>query len=324
MDHGGALVPPDSQTPSGRDDTVAPGRFVSGGLRVRLLNWLRNALPASFDGPRPIPLKALRRMDAETLLRRSRALADAVYVGDRTVLCRVLSRYRLYVASDDVGFGVHVMLDGLWEGWLTAFMARRIRPGMRIVDAGANHGYYTLLFAHLAGPEGRVAAIEPNPRLAGLMRRSLYANGFDPRVDLFELAAGAGDDETLHLSVPGHEPKNGHLIGEAAPGTVAVAGARLETLLADWPRVDFMKVDVEGHEEAFLDGAWAIIQRDRPMLVLEFNALRCVDPGGLLDRLEGLYGHIQIIGRDSRATPADRTRLLYTTRSEDWMLFFGP
>ena len=263
-------------------------------------------------------------MDAETLLRRSRAMASAVYVGDRTVLCRVLSRYRLYVASDDVGFGVHVMLDGLWEGWLTAFMARRITPGMRIVDAGANHGYYTLLFAHLTGSEGRVAAIEPNPRLAGLMRRSLYANGFQTRVELFEKAAGAEDGAVLHLSVPDHEPKNGHLVGEAAPGTVAVETARLETLLADWPRVDFMKVDVEGHEEAFLDGAWAIIQRDRPMLVLEFNALRSADPAGLLDRLEAVYGRISVIGRESRATPADRTRLLDTRRVDDWMLFLEP
>ncbi|NBW08953.1 MAG: FkbM family methyltransferase [Caulobacteraceae bacterium] len=288
------------------------------------MNWLRGLLPASLVGPRPIPLKALRRMDAETLLRRSRAMASAVYVGDRTVLCRMLSRYRLYVASDDVGFGVHVMLDGLWEGWLTAFMARRIQPGMRIVDAGANHGYYALLFAHLTGPEGRVAAIEPNPRLASLMRRSLYANGFQTRVTLFEQAAGAEDGAVLHLSVPDHEPKNGHLVGEAAPGTVAVQSARLETLLADWPRVDFMKVDVEGHEEAFLDGAWAIIQRDRPMLVLEFNALRSADPAGLLDRLEAVYGRISVIGRDSRAAPADRTRLLDTRRVDDWMLFLEP
>lgn len=288
---------------------------------MRLLNWLRATLPASLAAPRPIPLKALRRMDAETLLRRSRAMASAVYVGDRTVLCRVLSRYRLYVASDDVGFGVHVMLDGLWEGWLTAFMARRIQPGMRIVDAGANHGYYTLLFAHLTGAGGRVAAIEPNPRLAGLMRRSLYANGVQTRVELFEQAAGAEDGAALHLSVPDHEPKNGHLIGEAAPGTVPVLGARLETLLADWPRIDFMKVDVEGYEAALLDGAWSLILRDRPMLVLEFNALRCADPSGLLDRLEGVYGRISVIGRDGRTTPADRVRLLDTRQVDDWMLF---
>jgi FkbM family methyltransferase len=291
---------------------------------VRLVNWIRNALRATLAGSRPISLKALRRMDAATLLRRSRAMAGAVYVGDRTVLCRVLSRYRLYVASDDVGFGVHVMLDGLWEGWLTAFMARRIKPGMRIVDAGANHGYYTLLFAHLTGPDGRVAAIEPNPRLAGLLRRSLYANGFDPRVTVFEQAAGAADGVTLHLNVPDHEPKNGHLVGEATPGAIAVTGARLDTLLADWPRVDFLKVDVEGHEEAFLDGAWPIIQRDRPILVLEFNAVRCADPAGLLDRLEAVYGRIQTVGRDSVTTPADRSRLLDASRTDDWMLFLEP
>ena len=284
---------------------------------MKLLNWLRNALP----GPRPIPLKDMRRLDAAGLLRRSRAMASAVYVGDRTVVCRVLSRYRLYVASDDVGFGVHVMLDGLWEGWLTAFMAQRIKPGMRIVDAGANHGYYTLLFAHLAGDKGHVAAIEPNPRTAALLRRSIYANGFDPRVTVLEVAAGAEDGVTLHLQVPDHEPKNAHLVGEATVDTVSVRGARLDTLLADWPRIDFMKIDVEGFEEAFIEGAWRIVQRDRPILVLEFNALRCADPVGLLDRLETLYGRIQVVDRNSRAVPADRSRLLDKTRVDDWMLY---
>lgn len=284
---------------------------------MKFLNWLRNAMP----GPRPIPLKDLRRMDAASLLRRSRAMASAVYVGDKTVVCRVLSRYRLYVASDDVGFGVHVMLDGLWEGWLTAFMARRIKPGMRIVDAGANHGYYTLLFAHLAGDRGHVAAIEPNPRTASLLRRSIYANGFDPRVTVFELAAGAEDEVTLHLQVPDHEPKNAHLVGEAIPGTVAVKGARLDTLLTGWPRVDFMKIDVEGFEEAFLDGTWSIVERDRPILVLEFNALRCADPAALLDRLEAVYGQIRVIDRTSRAVLADRSGLLDTSHVDDWMLY---
>lgn len=282
----------------------------------RLLQALRNALP----GPGPLTRKALRRADADTLLRRSRAMASTTTVGD-AVLCRVLTRYRLYVAIGDVGFGCHVMLDGIWESWLTAFMARRIATGMHVVDVGANHGYYTLLFAHLTGPTGRVAAVEPHPVTAALLRRSLYANGFQPWTTVFEAAATSGDGENLHLSVPDHEPKNAHLVSEARADGFAVRGDRLSTLLADWPRVDFIKIDVEGAEEACLAGAWPILERDRPMMVLEFNAARCTDPSGLLDRLEALYGRIRVIGRDCRALPADRVLLLDTRRVEDWMLF---
>lgn len=288
---------------------------------MNLLSWIANL--STRD--RLITRKELTRLSSAALLKRSRALAQTVFVGDGTVLCRVLGRYRLFVTADDVGFGVHVMLDGAWETWLTRFMARRITPGMTVVDAGANHGYYTLMFAHLVGPTGRVAAIEPHPRTASLLQRSLYANGFQPWVSVFEMAAGAQDDAVVHLHAPDHEPKNAHLLNaEPGPGvtTFAVKAGRIATMLADWPRVDFMKVDVEGAEEGFIDGAWPILERDRPALVLEFNACRCADPAGLLDRLSGLYGRIGVIGYDGKVTQTPRAILEDRDLRKDWLLFF--
>ena len=286
---------------------------------MKLLNGLKTLLP----GRRLISRKALRTLSPADLLLRSRALAKAVYVGDRTVLCRVLGRYRLYVASDDVGFGVHVMLDGIWEHWLTSFMARRITPGMRVIDVGANHGYYTVMFGHLTGPTGQVAAIEPHPRTVALLGRSIYANGFQAWTTVIQAAATAEDDVELYLHVPDHEPKNAHVTRDAQASGIAVRGATLTTLLADWPRVDFLKIDVEGAEEACLAGAWPIIQRDRPDMVLEFNASRCTDPAGLLDRLTEVYGSVGVIGKDGRVMPASRTALLDSYRLDDWMLFLS-
>lgn len=288
---------------------------------MNLLAWIANL--STRD--RLITRRELTRLSPAALLRRSRSLAQTVFVGDNTVLCRVLGRYRLYVAADDVGFGVHVMLDGAWETWLTSFMARRIKPGMAVVDAGANHGYYTLMFAHLVGLQGRVAAIEPHPRTTSLLRRSLYANGFQPWVSVFEMAAGAQDDTVFHLHTPDHEPKNAHVLSTApGPGVpaVSVKGGRLATMLADWPRVDFMKVDVEGAEEGFIDGAWPILERDRPALVLEFNAYRCADPAGLLDRLSALYGRIGVIAQDGAVSEAPRATLEDRELRQDWLLFF--
>ena len=289
--------------------------------RVKLLNWIRSL--STRD--RLISRKEITRLSPDALLKRSRGLARPIYVGDNTVLCRVLGRYRLFVTADDVGFGAPVMLDGAWETWLTSFMARRIRPGMAIVDAGANHGYYTLMFAHLTGPTGRVAAVEPHPRTAALLRKSVYANGFQFWTTVIEQAAGAEDSVTLSLSTPDHEPKNAHL-SSAPPGSevnaTPVAGARLATMIADWPKVDFIKADVEGAEEAFIEGAWPVLERDRPALVLEFNAGRCGNPSGLLDRLAGLYGDIGVIERDGKIGRRPRTILEDRSLREDWLLFF--
>src|SRR5256885_8821899 len=56
-----------------------------------------------------------------------------------------------------------------YEPFETSLLAAEIRPGMTIVDVGANIGYYTLLFSKLAGDNGRVYAFEPEPQNFALL-----------------------------------------------------------------------------------------------------------------------------------------------------------
>ena len=290
-----------------------------------------SATPSGWEHPaRPevnlVGQNEIVALDRWALERRSRALTQALYLGDNVMLCRVLGRYKCYVPADDDGFAAHVMMEGVWETWLTVFMARRLEPGMHAIDAGANHGYYTLLFADLVGPGGRVAAIEANPRTASLLRRTVTVNGYDDRVQVMEVAVTDRDGESLTFSTPAHEPKNARIVSDVQAGsadTVAVTGARLDTLLADWPHVDFIKVDVEGAEEAMLEGAWPILERDRPMLLLEFNAGRCANPGALLDRLSRLYGPFRTVSFDCTLEAVSRAQLLDPACQEDWLLWFG-
>lgn len=273
-----------------------------------------------------IGLNELVSLDRWALERRSRALAQTVFLGNQVTLCRVLGRYKLYIPTTDEGFGAHVMMDGIWEPWLTVFMARRIKPGMAVVDAGANHGYYTVLFADLVGSAGRVAAIEPNPVTAEFLRRSVRVNGYEDRVEVFEKALASADNLILVFLAPGSEPKNARVVSDIEAGhsdTITVSSARLDTLLAGWPRLDFIKIDVEGAEEAMLSGGWGIISRDRPEMLLEFNSGRCSDPEGLLDQLEQLYGHpTQYVQYDCTTSLVDRQTLLDPSNREDWLLSF--
>lgn len=283
-------------------------------------------LPKSQPEHSLLGLNELLTLDRWALERRSRALAQTAYLGNQVTLCRVMGRYKLYLPTTDEGFGAHVMLDGLWEPWLTVFMARRLKPGMRAVDAGANHGYYTVLFADLVGPSGRVAAIEANPETAEFLRRSVQVNGFDDRVVVIENALADVDGQSYTFHTPGREPKNARIIPDSEagkPATVQVTGARLDTLLSDWATVDFIKIDVEGAEETALAGASRILETHRPELVLEFNSLRCLDAPGLLDRLEALYGHApRYIQHDCSLQPIGREALLDPTNAEDWLLSY--
>src|ERR1700752_2954375 len=103
---------------------------------------------------------------------------SAVYVGDHRMLLRTASRLKMYVDSRDVSISPHLILDGVWEEGTEAALRRLVKPGMHVVEVGANVGYFTLTMAHIVGGQGSVVAFEPDPFLAQIIRDNAEINGF--------------------------------------------------------------------------------------------------------------------------------------------------
>jgi FkbM family methyltransferase len=224
------------------------------------------------------------------------------------------------------------MLDGYWEMWCTEFMLRRIRPGQVAWDIGANLGYYAVLMADIVGREGRVLALEPNPRLAQLCERNLALNGFWHGAATKRLAACDRSDVTLRFRAQIDDPKNGRLLPEDAPARsiaeeedvleVAVRGTRLDDL-ADGP-VDFIKIDVEGAEESVWAGMQGVLAANPAITVLmEFNALRCTAAEATLKAIAAQFelrelrldGHVHRVSI-AEILPRQEDTLLVLTRGE--------
>jgi FkbM family methyltransferase len=266
--------------------------------------------------------------DRYQLESRCRALTNPAYIGNDTALCRVLGSYKMYLDTRDTGFGSHVLLDGYWEPWITVFVARQLRPGMVAIDVGANYGYYSLLFAALVGDTGHVFAIEPNPEIVLKLRRSLDLNGLLARTTLIEAAAGASDGGEVVLYVPHGEPKNGTVIASAeavSPQQGAlfkVPQVTIDQVADSAARIDFVKIDAEGAEESAISGMSRILARDKPCLLLEFNAHRYGDPRGFLDRLTAIYDRMRYIDFEANAVAVSIEDVLGRQSREDWMLYF--
>ena len=215
-----------------------------------------------------------------------RSLCATVRLDD-AVLCRVLGRYKMYVECSDVGLAPHLMLDGYWEMHVTEAILGFVRAGMTVVDVGANQGYFTMLLADLVGPGGHVFAAEPNPRMMDLLQRSVLLNGFRTRVVPVAQALSRNSGDTVTLHIPKDLPQNGSIMwnGNETSRPVVIDTVSLDDLIGDGP-VDFIKIDVEGAEEAVWDGMARIIARNRPLsIVLEFTPNRYADPQGFLDRI---------------------------------------
>lgn len=143
-------------------------------------------------------------------------------------------------------------------------VARTVETGGVVVDVGANTGNHSLFFATAMGAE-RVIVFEPNPLAAHHLRRTIEANGLT-NVDTNHLGAGVGRERGRMKIDAG---RRGHL-GTAR--LVAEDGGEVEIRTLDdsvESRVDLIKIDVESMELDVLNGARRLIERERPVLLVE-------------------------------------------------------
>jgi FkbM family methyltransferase len=254
-----------------------------------------------------------------------RRRVQTAYLGDGLVLARILGRHKIFLRSADRGFACHLMLDGFWEVWLTQFLARTLKPGMTVIDVGANFGYYTLLCGDAVGETGHVIAVEPNPDAAALLGETVVLNGHAARTRIVPHALGAAAGRAW-LYAPDGEPKNAALVDRAdLPGgrTVEVSTLTLDEIGLERSKVDLVKIDAEGGELAIVAGMQQLIAHDRPTVVLEFNAARYPDPRAFLDGLLTAYGTARELALDGAILPLDIASVTDQTKLQDRLLLFG-
>jgi FkbM family methyltransferase len=136
------------------------------------------------------------------------------------------------------------------------------------IDAGANKGTFSHVLSRLAQ---QVYAFEPNPKMFAILKRSAAAN---VAVSPLALSDRAGDAEFLipRRANGRHSNQGGSLSRIKVHGdhlALPVRMARIDDL--DLPDIGFIKIDVEGSEMAVLEGAHALLARDRPTLMIEME-----------------------------------------------------
>ncbi len=172
-----------------------------------------------------------------------------------------------------------------------ALFGRVIRAGDTVYDVGANVGYTMLLFAHLAGPGGKVIALEPGRRAFA----SLARNAAD-RANAVALQIAASDqagEATFH-EAPLSDLSSLEPVAGADCYTVPVRP--LDQLAATYGAPAFVKIDVEGHEPHVLRGMAGLFGGVRPPLIL-FEALDAAMRDRCLAVIRSLAGQDAVVRR---------------------------
>jgi FkbM family methyltransferase len=172
-----------------------------------------------------------------------------------------------------------MLVYGTWEPFETQVFLSLLEKGMRVVDIGANIGYYTLLAARAVGQTGRVYAFEPTPRTYELLCQNVNANGFSNVVTAQKAVANRSGTATLHLN-----RNNGNNTLSSTPdgeGSVEVEVVTLDQYFAhSTARIGVLKMDIEGSEPLALEGMTDVLKQTPEIVIFtELNPFRICELG---------------------------------------------
>jgi FkbM family methyltransferase len=158
------------------------------------------------------------------------------------------------------------------------------------LDIGANEGF----FAHHLLPLAKsVVAFEPLPQMLARLKER-YADKLEIHGVIISDQEGQGELKY---------PAGGYMSATVAESNSAAleSGRVIETVVAPMKTLDsfkltnvgFVKIDVEGHEEAVLHGGRETLKREKPNLMIEIEERHA--PGSL-DRVAAFLGGLGYVG----------------------------
>lgn len=283
-------------------------------LRLRLLRYLTegdNAPAVVGDVP-------------DTLAYLARRLAQhpaTVRLSDGRWRVRWPQGVELYYSTKFNSVTFNYLGTGAYEDAELRLFQNNLQPNSVVLDIGANVGLYSLLAAQIVCA-GKIFAFEPLPDTQRELRENIALNRATHLIDPVGLALS---DQTGEGFITSDFHSSNFIVGADA----AAAKHRIELTTLDHfattralDRVDFIKIDVEGHELATLRGASAVLRQHRPMLLvelierpMEFSGRAVSDHRAVLALLAELgYVHhvvddcgLIVPGTSFRLNPADRS-----------------
>ena len=156
-----------------------------------------------------------------------------------------------------------------YERDIVGLIERLTRPGWTVLDIGANIGAHALRFARLVGGSGHVYAFEPMDYAFAKLERNLSLNDFG-HARAFRLALSDRNVPAQRVGFRSSWESGGAREAEQS----VVDFTRLDDWCAEHavPRVDLIKLDVDGHEFQVVSGGLATIERHPPILLIEAGA----------------------------------------------------
>jgi FkbM family methyltransferase len=195
-------------------------------------------------------------------------------------------------------------------------LRRLVRPGFNVIDVGANIGAHTLYLGRRVGALGKVVACEPTDFAFGKLERNISLNhDLAERITVLQCFLGSPERTQLPEQIYSGWPLTGgtDLHPEHLGTEQSTSRARSRTMdevvqTCGLPRVDLVKMDVDGFECDVLSGAGVTLAKDAPIFVMEIAPYALQERGKSVNELLDYFSAHQYKfydERDEASTPID-------------------
>ena len=153
-----------------------------------------------------------------------------------------------------------------------------VSKGDYILDIGSNIGYTALNMAKLSG-DGKVIAFEPDQLNYDRCQNNINQNNAN-NIKLYNIGLGS-QELSIPMEVRTAFNRGGNRVAVNGQGEI-IQVKKLDDFFSSLniPKVDLIKIDVEGYELHVLNGAMELLQKFKPTLFIELNDDNIRDQSG--------------------------------------------
>ncbi len=166
----------------------------------------------------------------------------------------------------------NIFTAGVYEPDILAVIKDYLPSGGTYVDIGTNIGQHALFAASVVGPQGRVIAFEPIPRLVTQFSESITINQFTDRITIHTVGCSdRTEQQTLKIMSSNVGGSSLHETKIDSDTSLTINLAPADTYLSKEQKIDLIKIDTEGHEYEVFEGLKNTIARTKPTIIFEYS-----------------------------------------------------
>lgn len=221
---------------------------------MRLMERIKN------QGMAESGLMALRKLSSmsQSVLK-SMQIHKAKLLSKSCYIVKEIQGSKMLLDLNDHGISRELFFTGVHEPESTRQLKEELRPGMNILEIGANIGYYSLIEVKIIGETGHIIAFEPSEENIKTLRLNVALNNFQSNIETHQMAVGSENGQAKFYCT--NKGNTSSLYNRETEGSIVTTDVIMVDVVSidsffknRRDRIDLFRMDVEGYEYEIIKG----------------------------------------------------------------------